>query len=174
MEGEARPVLHELKVSSCSKSRYIPSSTARAVDKRSAELNKEYLVKARAADRQYGGVEVGRVGPVEAKLASLGQVRGLVFGNFGECSEDVHTLIEAIATSRVRVAGPQGRRRGYLCTEEGEKSVIVGQVRQMVSTAAVKAQCYSLLGRIESLGTGAAAARGRRQEAKELARRFHK
>ena len=101
MEGEARPVLHELKVISCSKSRYTPSSTARAVDKRSAELHKEYVAKARAADRQCGGVEVRRVGPVEAKLASLGQVRGLVFGNFSECSEDVHSLIEAIATSRV-------------------------------------------------------------------------
>ena len=72
------------------------------------------------------------------------------------------------------MAGPQRGRKGYLRTEEGEKSVIVGQVRRMVSTAAVKAQCYSLLGRIESLGTGAAAARERRQEAIELDRRFHR
>ena len=173
-EGTNRQVLHELKIISCSKSRYVPSWTARAVDKRSANLNKEYLEKAKTADRQFGGIEVGRVGPVERKLISLGQVRGLVFGNFAECSEDMHVLIEAIASSRVRVAGPQRGRKGFIRSEEGEKSIVVGQLRRMISVAAVRAQCHSLLGRLEGLGTGGVAARGRRQEAIDLDRRFRK
>ena len=41
------------------------------------------------------------------KLLSFGQVKGLVFGNFGEASEATHKLINTIATSRVRVAFPQ-------------------------------------------------------------------
>ena len=59
IEGQSRPVLHELKVISCSKSRYKPSWTDRAVDRRAAALHQEYLDKARAADQQYGGVEPG-------------------------------------------------------------------------------------------------------------------
>ena len=39
-------------------------------------------MKAWTAD-QYGGVEVGRRGPVESKLLSFGLVHGLVFGNYG-------------------------------------------------------------------------------------------
>ena len=70
IEGQSRPVLYELKVISCSKSRYKPSWTDRAVDRRAAALHQEYLDKARAADQQYGGVEQGRVGPVENKLIS--------------------------------------------------------------------------------------------------------
>ena len=31
-------------------------------------VGKEYVDKARVADQQYGGVEAGRVGPVENKL----------------------------------------------------------------------------------------------------------
>ena len=142
------------------------------MDKISSNLNKEYLEKAKAADRQYVGIEVGGVGPVERKLISLGKVRGLVFGNFAECSEDMHVLIEALASSRVRVAGPQRGRRGYLRSEEGEKSIVVGLIRRMISVAAVRAKCHSLLGRLEGLGTGVAAARGRRQEAIELDKRY--
>ena len=99
-EGQNRQVLHELKIISCSKSRYVPSWTTRAVDKRSANLNKEYLEKAKTAARQFGGIEVGRVGPVERKLVSLGQVKGVVFGNFAECSEDMHVLIASLGYTR--------------------------------------------------------------------------
>ena len=75
---------------------------------------------------------------------------------------------------RVRVAGPQTGRRGIIRTEEGEKSMVVGQIRRMISVASVKAQCYSLLGRLETLGAGATAARGRRTEALDLNRRWRR
>ena len=119
-------------------------------------------------------MEQGRIGPVENKLLSFGEVKGLVFGNFGEVSEATHQLIEALATSRVRVAGPQRGRGGYMRTEEGEKSVIVGYIRRMVSITSIKAQCHSLLGRLEALGVGAPAARGRRKETLELDTRWRR
>ena len=54
--GQLRPVLHELKVISCSQSRYRPSWTVRAVDRRAGMLHQEYVDKARSADQVYGGV----------------------------------------------------------------------------------------------------------------------
>ena len=44
---------------------------------------------------------------METKLGTLGEVKGVVVGAFGEGSEDLHSLIHHLATSRVRVAGPQ-------------------------------------------------------------------
>jgi hypothetical protein len=46
-------------------------------------------------------------------------------------------------------------------SEEGEKAVAVSYIRRSVSVAAVKDQCLSLLGRLEVLGPGTAAAAGR-------------
>ena len=110
-------------------------------------------------------MEVGRRGPVESKLLSFGQVKGLVFGNFGEVSEATHKLLDTIATSRVRVALPQAAAagRGDSRSEEGEKAVAVSYIRRRVSVAAVKGQCLSLLGRLEVLGPGTTAAAGRRK-----------
>ena len=144
---QTRPVLHELKVISFGKTRYKPGCKDRAVDVRARNLHDEYVGKARKADQQYGGVEVGRRGPVESKLLSLGRVKGIVFGNYGEASEATHKLLDTIATSRVRVALPQSAaaRRGDSRSEEGEKAVAVTYIRRRVSVAAVKGQCVSLL-----------------------------
>ena len=105
-------MLHEIKCISVSQSRYKPAWEERAVDKRAGQLHHEYLVKARKVDQNFCDVEPGQVGPVETKLLSLGQVRGMVFGAFGEASEAVHDLVDNLATSRVAVAGPQRGRRG--------------------------------------------------------------
>ena len=98
-EGRTRPVLHELKVISCSKSRYKPTWKNRAVDKRAENLHQEYLDKATNTDRKFGGVEEGRIAPVESKLLSFPHVQGMVFGSFGEASEAVHSLVIASCTS---------------------------------------------------------------------------
>ena len=157
---------------SCSQTRYKHTWNERAVDKRADAINGEYIKKARKADQHYGGIEPGVIGPVEQKLLSFDAVQGLIFGNFGECSEGVHTLVKQLATSRVRVNSPQVTRRGVVRTEEGEKSMVVSSIRRQISVAAVKAQCSSLLGRLESLGPGVAAAQGRRKETIELDRRL--
>ena len=80
------------------------------MDRRARTLNSEYLDKAKLVDRQYGEVQEGTVGPVQRKLESFGEVKGLVFGAFGEGSEDVHTLVQSLATIRARrVALQRGR-----------------------------------------------------------------
>ena len=168
-EGVTRPILHEVKVISANKSRYHPNSETRAVDLRSSKLQHEYIVKARGADR-LGGVETGEVGRVESKLVSLGSVRGVVCGNWGEVSEDTHALLHTMAVSRVRVAGPSVGKRGVMRSETGEMAIVMGYLRRTLSVATIKAQCSSLLGRIEGLGPGAAAAVNRRRQAAELDR----
>ena len=113
---------------------------------------------------------------MESKLLSFGQVKGLVFGNFGEASEATHKLLDTIATSRVRVALPQAAAgiRGDIRSEEGEKAVAVSYIRRRVSVEAVKGQCLSLLGRLEAMGPGFAAAAGRRKWAQVQEQRWRR
>ena len=167
-------VLHEVKIISCSKTRYKPCSNKRAVDKRADELQQEYMVKAREADRVHNLTPAGNVGPVEQKLISLGDVSGVVSGNFGEVSEDTHALIASLATSRVRVAGPSRGRRGMTRSEDGERAVAISALRRRLGVLTVKCQCLSLLGRLEVLGPGTAAAAGRRWQAADLERRWRR
>ena len=61
------------------------------MDKR-AGVNDENVTKARSSDQINGGAEQGTVGPAETKLLSFGEMKGLVFGHFGECSEGLHNL----------------------------------------------------------------------------------
>ena len=76
-----------------------------------------------------------------------------------------------MAFSRARIDDPQTRgRRGQLLSEEGIKSLAFGYIRRKLGIAAVKAQCHSLLGRLEGLGPGATAAAGRRRRAEEQER----
>ena len=129
------------------------------------------LQKARAADRRQG-VPEGEVGRVEAKLVAMGKVRGIVGGNFGEMSEDTHLLVAALANSRVRVAGPSRGRRGRLRGEEAERAIAVTAIRRRLGVMAVRCQASSLLGRLDTLGPGGAAAAGRRWQAAEVQRRW--
>ena len=110
------------------------------------------------------------MGPVERKLLELGEVRGIVSGNFGEVSEDTHALVAALATCRVRVAGVSRGRKGIMRTEEGERSLAISGLRRRLGVLTVKCQAHSLLGRLEVLGPGATAAAGRRWQAAELER----
>ena len=140
------------------------------MDARAHLLPQEYLNKARAADQKYNNTERGTVGPVERKLLELGEVRGIVSGNFGEVSEDTHALLATLATYRVRVAGVSRGRKGHMRTEEGERSLAISSLRRRLGVLAVKCQTHSLLGRLETLGPGATAAAGRRWQAAELER----
>ena len=56
-------------------------------------------------------------------------------------------------------------RRGQLRSEEAEIAITTAFLRRTFSTCAVKGQAFSLLGRLEGLGTGAAAALSRRSYA---------
>ena len=165
--GQKNDELAELKVICCCPSRYtlIPPpphpdrETVKAVDKRARVLTEEYRKKARDVDRVYGGAVDGTVGRVQRKLLVYGEVRGLVFGAFGEASEGVHELVHLLANSRLKAEGLQQGRE----SAKGELGVVVGQVRRILSVTAVRAQAECLLSRLRSVGSGAGAAYGRRQ-----------
>ena len=168
----SQAVLHELKVISASRSRYKPGWDKRAVDVRASLLPTEYTNKAKASDRRQNGTNEGEIGPVQQKLISLGDIRGLVFGNFGELSEDGHSLIAAMADSRARVACSARGNNSFIKDEDCHHSNIMSGIRRKISVAAVKAQAFSLLGRLQQLGPGMRSAAGRRREAAEAERQW--
>jgi hypothetical protein len=143
------------------------------VDVRAGKLQKEYQDKARAADRRQG-VPEGTVGRVEDKLLSLGEVRGLVAGQFGEVSEATHDLVAVLATCRVRVAGPTRGKQGRMRSEDAERAMAVSSLRRRLGVMAVRCQASSLLGRLETLGPGGTAAMGRRTQAADLEWRWRR
>ena len=95
---------------------------------------------------------------MELKLGSLGRVHGIVVGAFGEASDDLHSLIHHLAVSRVRFAGPQVGRRGQVRTEEAEIALTISLLWKSLSVSVVCSQAKLLLGRLDVLGPGAAAA----------------
>ena len=56
--------------------------------------------------------------------------------------------------------------------EEAERSIAVSSIRRRLGVMAVRCQSSSLLGRLETLGPGGAAAAGRRWQATEIQRRW--
>ena len=152
MDGNPVRSLHKIKVISSSKTRYKPrregQEALKAVDIRAGVLPQEYLAKARKTDQKFCGSLAGTTGPVETKLVSMGKVEGLVFGAFGEASQATHSLIYHLATSRVQVAGPQRGRRGQPRAEQTEVALVTAFLRRTLSVAGVKAQAFSLLGRL--------------------------
>ena len=54
------------------------------------------------------------VGRVQQKLVSFGSIQGIVAGQFGEVNEAPYSLLDALATGRVGVAGPAIGRRGHI------------------------------------------------------------
>jgi hypothetical protein len=95
----------------CSRSGQGRSSRCGAVANRAKAVDREYQHKARALDadpavRRHNG---GSTDAVSGTLRALGTVRGLVFGQYGEASEDVHRLLGAAA---VFAAKSEGRQHG--------------------------------------------------------------
>ena len=117
VEGNPVPSLHELKCISSSVTRYYPQrqgqEAGRAVDKRAGELHLSYVTKVRNTDMKYCGTPEGVTGPVENKLASMGAVKGVVLGRFGEASQATYDLIYHLAESRVS-EGEEGTVPGGL------------------------------------------------------------
>ena len=174
VEGNPSPSLHEIKIISSSKTRYTPhrqgKEATRAVDWRASQLPQEYLMKARTTDRQYCGTPADTTGPVERKLASMGEIKGIVVGAFGEGSQPLHELIHQLAISRVRMAGPQIGKKGQLRSEQAEIAITTSFLRRTLSVCGVKGQASTLLGRLETLGPGTASAVRRRNNALQLER----
>jgi len=153
--------LAELKVISCCPTRYQrdPRATIKAVDRRAVTLPNEYRQHARKIDREYGGVQEGVVGLVEAKLIAFPPLRRWVFGAWGKASEDVHILVKDLATSRVKHQQElDGRWRWDQTSQEAEVAIYTGQIRRLLSVQGVRSQVRCLLDRVRGLGAGAAPA----------------
>ena len=162
-------VLAELKMLSSCPTRYHRAPRAResAVVRRANLLPGEYERKARLMDSQYGGVQEGVLGPVERKLSSFPRLQSFVFGAWNEASPDVHNLVHAVASARLRREqelqdeGAVARRRRM--SPEAGLAIITGQVRRTLSLVAARAQARLLLDRVQVLGRGAAEAGRRRR-----------
>ena len=145
-----------------------PLPESKAVEKRAAKLPKEYSDKAAEMDRKYSGVQVGRVGPVQAKLQSFPPLKKLVFGNWGEASTDDQEMVKYLASARLRHqqqlegAGQGTRKRRGPISDKAQLAILTGQVRRELSLVAVRARARCLLARLDGLGTGAAEAARRR------------
>ena len=68
------------------------------------------------------------------------------------------------------MAGLSRGRCGHLRKEEGERAMAISALRRRLGVLTVNCQALSLLGRLEVLGPGTAAAAGRRWHAGELER----
>ena len=186
-EEQEGDILRELNCMSASNSRYPrnpqPRDGKRAVDRRAEGLTEDYRRKAKEVDWQYcgtprppprprGAPEPPRqIGPVEQRLLTFGQVRGWVFGAWGEASTAVHCLVQRLAKAKQEIAPTQPRQHGPARSREGELAGLVGYVRRVLSFTAVQQQARLLLDRLQLLGDGATEAARRRDMAVNMERR---
>ena len=171
---------------SASESRYprnpLPRDGRRAVDRRAGGLTEDYAKKAKEVDwkhcgtprptaRQRGAPMPPRqIGPVEQRLLTYGEVRGWVFGGWGEASNSVHGLVQRLAKARLAVAPTQAGRPGPPKSREAELASLVGYLRRSLSFTAVQQQARLLLDRLQLLGEGASEAARRRDTAVHMER----
>jgi hypothetical protein len=144
-------MLAELKVIGCCSSHYPAAAGAvynTPVEKRASKIPAEIEDNLRKIDSPDGAVV--------ARLHSLGRVRGLVVGAFGECSPDLLHLMDRMAKARLggSLNGPGG-------------SGAVTYVRKRVGVAAVRAQADLILAGVQFCGPGGGTAYARRHDAKQ-------
>ena len=147
-----RPHLGEFKtihLSLAADGYYNPASLngrARNVQQRARDIPGEYERKARRLDLQYHSVpqEDPRGGPILAALRAWPAPIGLVFGAFGEASESVEELAQAITTKR---AAAEWKAMGAR-TEAEAKAFIIAQLRRRWGCAAVQERARLLIARV--------------------------
>ena len=177
-EGGGNETLCELKCMSASVSHYPrsprPADGIRAVDRRADGLTANYLSSAKGVDWDYCGTPrppkvrrgdprpLRQIGPVESHLLTYGRVRGWVFGAWGEASEEVHSLVQKVAKSRLELQDQQPGRRGPAKSREARLAGLVSWVRRQLSYLAVQQQSRLLLDKLQQLGDGAREAVRRR------------
>ena len=185
-EGGDGDELCELKFISACKTRYPrnprPRAGTRRVDRRADGLTDEYCKTAREVDWRHCGtprpppaqpgaaLPPRQIGPVETRLNSFGQVKGWVFGAWGEASQDVHSLVQTLAEARVRRASTQPGNRSLFKSEAAQLAGEVAFLRRRLSLTAVQSQARLLLDRLQLLGDGSREAGRRRDRAQEARR----
>ena len=136
MAAQQRPMLFDAKSIFAGGGRYRGSAEVRedqsgAVELRARQVPTEYRRTAREKDQQYGPAGSTLI---QDRVASFGACRAVVFGNYGEASRDVHTLIhvaaQRLATKHWRLLGArsQGEVHGFY----------VAQLRRRIGVTAVR------------------------------------
>ena len=120
------------------------------MEQRARDILGEYERKARRLDLQYHNVpqEDPRGGPILAALRAWPAPIGLVFGAFGEASESVEELAQAITTKR---AAAEWKAMGAR-TEAEAKAFIIAQLRRRWGCAAVQERARLLIARVPQVG----------------------
>ncbi len=134
--------------------------TARARDDQSGAVRArdhlvwpEYLAHARRLDRERDAVAMQQHGrppahAIEQRLRSYTQTRGLVFGQFGEASPDVHGLIAAAADTQSR---QQWRSMGARSATE-YRAFLISRMRRRVGMAAMQGMARHRIARAPYVG----------------------
>ena len=126
------------------------------VGNRQVKVRKEYATAAKRADRLYNLTPAGQVGRVESHLANFGEVRGWVFGAFGEASSHVREFVEEAA-----LAGSAGWRRLGCATQEAAKGMLKGMYGRWLAVQGVRSHARAKLEVLNhTMAWGAAAAAG--------------
>ena len=128
------------------------------MDKRAAKLPREYRSKARNIDQRCLGVGEDQRGPLEQKLESFGDLQGIVIGQFGEGSQDLHKLLHTFASEK---ADRLGRLTGRPLSDN-QRGLLLQQIRRQISVCSIRAQSSCLLSRLGHTGQGARQAAQRR------------
>ena len=158
-DGPLRDLLLDVKTLHYGTSTYPHSEErCRAVTRRAAAVNAEYLNKARSLDREFLHVHTGMTGPVERKLRSFGQVRGLVFGAWSEASADVNWLMHQIADC----GSMHSRQLGTHQDADVVRASMLANMQRRWGIMAARANAQLLLDRLAFVGRGAGAAISRR------------
>ena len=156
-KSHTEEILAEMKCINSCKSRYRTgrrNAEERAVSRRAATLQQEYLSKAKEVDHLYCGVERGTVGQVEAKMREY-KLRGFVFGAFGEASEDVHTFVKYVADARMVYARTLvSKWRANRISDEAETAINTGLIRRQLSLETVRSHARLVIERAGVVGAG--------------------
>ena len=139
------------------------------MDARVAELMGDYQDKADDVDELLGE-ERGR-GRVRRRLDDFNALIGIVIGLFNEVSNDTHSLVEAMAESRVKKLA---RASGLSVAKRAEeKGLAVAQLRRELSTCSLRAGMACILDRVHQVGEGAALCSKRRETVLAVEREMH-
>ena len=132
-----------------------------AVAQRAHRVHTEYVTAARELDRRFHHTQQGITGPIETFLATFPRVRSLVWGQHGEASQDVHSLLAAVAQ---RAAERSWRAMG--CRSQAEAlGVLTAHYRRRWGMLAVREYARHRVRRVPYVGaprgTRAVGAHGR-------------
>ncbi|MEO1777037.1 MAG: hypothetical protein AAFS07_19020 [Pseudomonadota bacterium] len=156
--GELR--LYDVKTISNNETRYQAPhcegrlDKANPVNQRASHVHAEYVSHARALDRKWHGVHEPATGPFGQRLAEFGEVGGLVFGHYGECSDTTHKLLSAIAEE---IAVHTGLQEGARTIPQAKAA----QKRRLYRTLAIlclRERARLVLAGLKYVGDGSATA----------------